>query len=182
MRNGKAIVIQKVARGYMVRKRDMLHPFVEVDPKELDVKIALMEKAIEDAVASKQFELCANLQLELETIVEARKKVRTAKEIDAEILTLNKDMEAAAMSKQFGLCAELQKKLEVLQEARKNVKEDLDELEAEELDERIRATEATIAEALLARDYGKCSDLQVILDALVFARKRSRRLRNWMLS
>ncbi|ETL89032.1 hypothetical protein L917_11962 [Phytophthora nicotianae] len=172
MQNEKAVAVQKIARGYLVRKRDLLHPFGDMGPKELDAKIAEMEKAIEDAAVSKQFELCANLQLELEKIVEARKKVRTAKEIDAEIKKLNEDMEAAALSKQFGLCAELQKQLEVLQEARKHVKEDLNELEPEELDERIHAMEATIAEAMAARDFGKCSDLQVSLDALVSARKK----------
>ncbi|POM61343.1 Myosin-like protein, partial [Phytophthora palmivora] len=172
LKNEKAVVVQKIARGYLVRKRDLLHPFGDLGPKELDAQIAEMEKAIEDAALSKQFELCANLQLELEKIVEARKKVRTAKEIDAEIKKLNEDMEAAAMSKQFGLCAEIQKQLEVLQEARKNVKEDLNELEPEELDERIRAMEVTIAEAMSARDFGKCGDLQVSLDALVTARKK----------
>ncbi|KAG6596139.1 myosin-like protein [Phytophthora cinnamomi] len=172
LQNEKAVVVQKIARGYLVRKRDLLHPFGGMGPKELDAKIVEMERAIEDAASSKQFELCANLQLELEKIVEARKKVRTAKEIDAEIKKLNEDMEAAAMSKQFGLCAELQKQLEVLQEARKHVKEDLNELEPEELDERIHAMEAIIAEAMAARDFGKCSDLQVSLDALVSARKK----------
>ncbi|KAK1940599.1 Myosin-6 [Phytophthora citrophthora] len=172
LQNEKAVVVQKIARGYLVRRRDLLHPFGDMGPKELDAKIAEMEKAIEDAAVSKQFELCANLQLELEKIVEARKKVRTAKEIDAAIKKLNEDMEAAAMSKQFGLCAELQKQLEVLQEARKNVKEDLNELEPEELDERIHAMETTIAEAMAARDFGKCGDLQVSLDALVTARKK----------
>ncbi|RLN58285.1 hypothetical protein BBP00_00007077 [Phytophthora kernoviae] len=174
LQNEKAVVVQKIARGYLVRKRDLLHPFGELGPKELDLKIADMEKAIEEAALSKQFELCANLQLELEKIVEARKKVRTAKEIDAEIKKVNEDMEAAAMSKQFGLCAELQKQLEVLQEARKQVKEDLNELEPEELDERIHAMETTIAEAMAARDFGKCGDLQVSLDALVTARKKKK--------
>ncbi|CAI5708000.1 hypothetical protein KXD40_004996 [Peronospora effusa] len=172
MRNEKAVIVQKIARGYLVRKRDLLHPFGEMGPKELDVKIAELEEAIEDAAVSKQFELCANLQLELEKVVEARKKVRTAKEIDAEIKKLNEDMEAAAMSKQFGLCAELQKQLEMLQEARTHVKEDLNELEPEELDERIRKMETIIAEAMAARDFGRCSDLQVSLDALVSTRKR----------
>ncbi|CAH0479124.1 unnamed protein product [Peronospora belbahrii] len=172
VQNEKAAIIQKIVRGHLVRKRDLLHPFGDMGPKELDVKIAEMEEAIEDAAVSKQFELCANLQLELEKIVEARKKVRTVKEIDAEIKKLNKDMEAAAMSKQFGLCAELQKQLEVLQEARKHVREDLNELEPEELDERIRAMETVIAEAMAARDFGKCSDLQISLDALVSARKK----------
>ncbi|KAE8889740.1 Myosin-I heavy chain [Phytophthora fragariae] len=172
LQNEKAVVVQKIARGYLVRKRDLLHPFDGLGPKELDAQIAEMEKAIEDAALTKQFELCANLQLELGKIVEARKKVRTAKEIDAEIKKMNEDMEAAAISKQFGLCAELQKQLEVLQEARKHVKEDLNELEPEELDERIHAMETTIAEAMAARDFGKCSDLQVSLDALVSARKK----------
>ncbi|CAI5713112.1 unnamed protein product [Peronospora destructor] len=156
MRNEKAVIVQKIARGHLVRKRNLLHPLGEMGPKELDVKIAELEEAIEDAAVSKRFELCANLQLELEKIVEARKK----------------DMEAAALSKQFGLCAELQKQLEVLQEARTHVKEDLNELEPEELDERIRAMETIIAEAMAARDFGKCSDLQVSLDALVSTRKR----------
>ncbi|OWZ22450.1 Myosin [Phytophthora megakarya] len=172
LENEKAVIVQKIARGYLVRKRDLLHPFGDLGPQELDAQIAEMEKAIEDAALSKQFELCANLQLDLEKIVEARKKVRTAKEIDAEIKKLNEDMETAAMSKQFGLCAEIQKQLEALQEARKNVKEDLNELEPEELDERIRAMENTIAEAMAARDFGKCGDLQVSLDALVTARKK----------
>ncbi|TDH72005.1 hypothetical protein CCR75_001030 [Bremia lactucae] len=167
-----AIRIQKIVRGYLVRKRDLLHPFGDMGPKELDKKITEMEVAIEDAAVSKQFELCANLQLELEKLVEARKKVRTAKEIDAEIKKLNEDMEAAAVSKQFGRCAELQKQLEGLNEARKHVKEDLNELEPEELDERIHALETTIATAMAARDFGKCSDLQVTLDLLVSARKK----------
>lgn len=172
LHNDKAVIVQKIARGYLVRKRDLLHPFGELGPKELDLKIAELEKAIENAAVSKQFEMCANLQLELEKFVEARKKVRTAKEIDAEIKKLNEDMEAAAVSKQFGRCAELQKQLEVLQEARTHVKEDLNELEPEELDERIRAMETTIAEAMAARDFGKCGDFQVSLDALVSARKK----------
>ncbi|KAL4147379.1 hypothetical protein PRNP1_011135 [Phytophthora ramorum] len=172
LKSEKAVIVQKIVRGHLVRKRDLLHPFGDLGPKELDAKIAEMETAIEAAAQSKQFELCANLQLDLEKIVEARKKVRTAKEIDAEIKKLNEDMEAAAMSKQFGLCAELQKQLESLQEARKNVKEDLNELEPEELDERIHAMETTIAEAMAARDFGKCGDLQISLDVLVTARKK----------
>ncbi|RLN98143.1 hypothetical protein BBJ28_00002449 [Nothophytophthora sp. Chile5] len=174
LHNEKAVVVQKIARGYLVRKRDILHPFGGLGPKELDLKISEMEAAIEAAALSKQFELCANLQLDLEKIVEARKKVRTAKEIDAEIKKLNDDMEEAAMAKQFGLCAEIQKQLEELREARKNVKEDLNELEPEELDERIHAMEATIAEAMAARDFGRCGDLQVSLDVLVSARKKKR--------
>ncbi|CEG45326.1 myosin 29 [Plasmopara halstedii] len=170
--NEKAVIVQKITRGYLIRKRDLLHPCDELGPKELDVKITEIEKAIEDAAMSKQFELCANLQLELEKLVEARKKVRTAKEIDAEIKKLNEDMEAAAVSKQFGRCAEIQKQLEVLDEARKHVKEDLNDLEPAELDERIQAMEITIAEAMAARDFSKCGDLQANLDALVSARKK----------
>ncbi|ETM46375.1 hypothetical protein L914_08713 [Phytophthora nicotianae] len=123
LQNDKAVVVQKIALCNLVRRRDLLHSFGDMGPKELDTNIAEMEKAIEDAA-------------------------------------------------QFGLCAELQKQLEVLQEACKNVKEDLNELEPEELDERIHAMETTIAEAMAARDFGKCGDLQVSLDAHVSARKK----------
>ncbi|ETK86542.1 hypothetical protein L915_08834 [Phytophthora nicotianae] len=114
LQNDKAVVVQKIARCNLVRRRDLLHSFGDMGPKELDTNIAEMEKAIEDAA----------------------------------------------------------KQLEVLQEACKNVKEDLNELEPEELDERIHAMETTIAEAMAARDFGKCGDLQVSLDALVSARKK----------
>ncbi|ETL93082.1 hypothetical protein L917_08680 [Phytophthora nicotianae] len=114
LQNDKAVVVQKIARCNLVRRRDLLHPFGDMGPKELDTNIAEMEKAIEDAA----------------------------------------------------------KQLEVLQEACKNVKEDLNELEPEELDERIHAMETTIAEAMAARDFGKCGDLQVSLDAHVSARKK----------
>ncbi|ETI46604.1 hypothetical protein F443_09014 [Phytophthora nicotianae P1569] len=114
LQNDKAVVVQKIALCNLVRRRDLLHSFGDMGPKELDTNIAEMEKAIEDAA----------------------------------------------------------KQLEVLQEACKNVKEDLNELEPEELDERIHAMETTIAEAMAARDFGKCGDLQVSLDAHVSARKK----------
>ncbi|GAB9472769.1 Myosin-i heavy chain [Globisporangium polare] len=168
----KAIVVQKVVRGHLVRKKNLLRPFEGLGPKELDQKISEMEVAIAQAAKDKQFELCANLQKDLEKIVDARKKVRTAKEIDAEIKKLNEDMEQAAKNKQFALCADLQKQLEELQEVRKNVKEDLNELEPAELDERIRGVEGKIASAMSARDFEKCGLLQVDLDVLVAARKK----------
>ncbi|TMW67661.1 hypothetical protein Poli38472_011281 [Pythium oligandrum] len=168
----KAIVIQKIARGYNVRKKNILQPFADMGPKELDEKIAELEKAIGEAAKSKNFELCANLQKDLEFVVEARKKVRTAKELDAEIQRLNKEMDEAAASKQFARCAEIQSELEQVQELRKNVKEDLNELEAAELDERIRAVETAIADAMKSRDFGKCGALQDDLDKLVSIRKK----------
>lgn len=168
----KAIVVQKVVRGHLVRKKNLLHPFEGLGPKELDQKISEMEVAIAQAARDKQFETCANLQKDLEKIVEARKKVRTAKEIDGEIQKLNEEMEQAAKSKQFARCADLQKQLEELQEVRKNVKEDLNELEPSELDERIRSVETKIAEAMAARNFEQCGQLQGDLDVLVAARKK----------
>lgn len=172
MKTQKAIILQKVVRGHLVRKKNLLHPFEGLGPKELDIKISELEGAIAQAARDKQFELCANLQKDLEKIVEARKLVRTAKEIDNEIKKLNEDMEMAARNKQFSLCADLQKQLEELQEVRKNVKEDLNELEPAELDERIRSMEARIAQAMGARDFERCGQLQGDLDALVSARKK----------
>lgn len=172
VQNKQAVKVQALARGYLVRKQNLLHPFDGLGPKELDLKISEMEEAIAQAARNKQFELCSNLQKDLEVIVEARKKVRTAKEIDGAIKQLNEDMEQAAQQKQFARCAELQKQLEELQEARKNVKEDLNELEPEELDERIHAVENSISEAMAARDFEKCGMLQNDLDKLVTARKK----------
>ncbi|KAJ0396718.1 hypothetical protein P43SY_003719 [Pythium insidiosum] len=166
------VIIQKMARGYLVRKKNLLSPFANMGPKELDERIAEMEKAIGEAAKNKQFELCASLQKDLEQVVEARKKVRTAKELDTAIKKVMHDMDEAVRKKEFGRCAELQKELEELQEQRKHVPEDLNELEPAELDERIHQIEASIAQAMQARDFAKCGELQVDLDKLVAIRKK----------
>ncbi|GLE01599.1 hypothetical protein PINS_up010429 [Pythium insidiosum] len=168
----RAVIIQKMARGYLVRKKNLLSPFANMGPKELDERIAEMEKAIGEAAKNKQFELCASLQRDLEQVVEARKKVRTAKELDIAIKKVMSDMDEAVRKKEFGRCAELQKELEELQEQRKHVPEDLNELEPAELDERIHRIEASIAQAMQARDFAKCGELQVDLDKLVAIRKK----------
>ncbi|DAZ92418.1 TPA: hypothetical protein N0F65_000202 [Lagenidium giganteum] len=168
----KAILIQKIARGYIVRQRDLMHPFAGMGPKELDAEIHRIEEAIAKAAREKQFEVCASLQKDLEKVVDARKKVRTAKEIDLEIKKINAKMDEAARQKQFAVCADLQKELEELQEMRKHVKEDLNELEPAELDERIHNLEGNIAKAMADRNFEMCGQLQTSLDKLVSIRKK----------
>ncbi|KAG1710145.1 hypothetical protein DVH05_017152 [Phytophthora capsici] len=45
-RNEKAVVVQKITHGYLVRRRDLLHPFGDMDHKELDAKIDEMERPL----------------------------------------------------------------------------------------------------------------------------------------
>lgn len=169
-----SIKIQKVYRGHAVRKKDLLHPFAGMGPKELDERISNIEKEIANAAAAKAFDLCTKLQKELDKVVEARKSVRTAKEIDIEIASLTVEMEVSAKEKNFAKCAEIQKQIDHLHEVRANIKEDLDELSSEELDQRIAKLEDQMKEAMANRKFDQCAKLQQNMDELVQARKKKR--------
>ncbi|RQM10933.1 hypothetical protein B5M09_002481 [Aphanomyces astaci] len=166
-----AIKLQAVARGYLVRRQDLLHPFAGLGPKELDARIHEIEQAIEVAASKKQFEVCSSLQKDLDATLDARRLVRTPKEVDAEIDQLVADMERLAAQKKFAECSVVQSKLAALQEFRLNMPEDLNELESHELDARIRSMNEEIVKAMADRKFELCGQLQDKLDTLQQVRK-----------
>ncbi|RHZ24368.1 hypothetical protein DYB37_002234 [Aphanomyces astaci] len=166
-----AIKLQAVARGYLVRRQDLLHPFAGLGPKELDARIHEIEQAIEVAASKKQFEVCSSLQKDLDATLDARRLVRTPKEVDAEIDQLVADMERLAAQKKFAECSVVQTKLAALQEFRLNMPEDLNELESHELDARIRSMNEEIVKAMADRKFELCGQLQDKLDTLQQVRK-----------
>ncbi|KAG9406978.1 cytochrome c oxidase subunit 1 [Aphanomyces cochlioides] len=171
LKNRSAIKIQALARGYIVRKKDLLHPFAGMGPKELDERIKEIEAAIEVAASKKQFEVCSSLQKDLDATLEARRMVRTPKEVDAEIAELTAEMERLAAQKKFAECSAVQTKLVALQEFRRNMPEDLNELESHELDARISSMNEEIVKAMADRQFELCGQLQEKLDKLVAVRK-----------
>ncbi|ETV99940.1 hypothetical protein H310_07960 [Aphanomyces invadans] len=166
-----AIKIQAIARGYIIRQKDLLHPFAGMGPKELDARIKEIEHAIEVAASKKQFDVCTLLQKDLHATQEARRLVRTPKEVDAEIEALIHEMEALAAQKKFAECSVVQAKLAALQEFRLNMPEDLNELDPHELDVRISAVNEEIVKAMSDRKFELCGQLQEKLDALIEVRK-----------
>ncbi|KAL0583084.1 hypothetical protein ABG067_006938 [Albugo candida] len=166
-----ATQIQRVMRGFLVRKKALWLPFANLSANELDVKIAAHEEAIHAAASAFEFEKCAAMQKDLEMLVNARKSVRTAKELDAEIQMISSELERTAAAKDFTTCAILQKQLQSLKHQRSNVVEALEELEAFELDERIYAIENDIKSALKERAYERCKQLQSRLEQVANVRK-----------
>ncbi|KAF0720636.1 Aste57867_150 [Aphanomyces stellatus] len=166
-----AIKIQAIARGYIIRQKNLLHPFSGMGPKELDIRIKEIEKAIEEAASKKQFEVCSSLQKDLDATLEARRLVRTPKEVDAEIADLVGEMERLAAQKKFAECSTVQTKLVALQEFRRKMPEDLNELESHELDSRIASMNEEIVKAMADRQFELCGQLQEKLDKIVAVRK-----------
>nr|CCA17136.1 myosin 29 putative [Albugo laibachii Nc14] len=164
-----ATQIQRMIRGFLVRKKALGLP--SLSAKELDVKIAAQERAIEAAALAAEFEQCAAMQKELEALLNARRSVRTAKELDKEIQNVELELEQSAAAKDFEKCAMIQKHLQSLKNQRLNVVEELEELEAFELDERMEAVEREIRNALKDRAYERCKELQSRLEELSKVRK-----------
>ncbi|KDO28056.1 hypothetical protein SPRG_20216 [Saprolegnia parasitica CBS 223.65] len=166
-----AVKIQAIARGFVIRQRDLLHPFAGLGAKELDARIKEIEAEIAVAAKKKQFDKCTSLQKDLDATLEARRLVRTPKEVDAEIAELHDEMDALARQKKYAECSALQTKLDALEAFRKAMPEDLSDLEPVELDARIEALNAELQAAMANRQFDACGAIHDRLDKLVAVRK-----------
>ncbi|OQS05565.1 myosin [Thraustotheca clavata] len=166
-----AIKIQAIARGFVIRQRDLLHPFAGIGPKELDARIKEIEAEISLAAKKKQFNRCTALQKDLDATIEARRLVRTPKEVDTEIAALHAEMDELARQKKYAECSQLQVKLDALEEYRKSMPEDLSDLDPAELDERIEKLKQELDQAMANRQFDACAEIHDRLDKVVAMRK-----------
>jgi vacuolar-type H+-ATPase subunit I/STV1 len=82
---------------------------------EVDSSIAKIEQDMKVAMSNKQFKICADMQVELDKLLQLRKQMPTTQELAAEIELERKHLEMAVATKNFSECSRLQTVIEELE-------------------------------------------------------------------